>query len=100
MAKTAGKGSAHVSFQQYIPNFGAWTYKDTKISAGNSATSFYNNGAAKAPYSDVYLYKGTEGKGDLWKAPKGTYYSNLATQTWSWNDTINSGYFHKWAPRK
>lgn len=97
-AETNGNGAAHVSFQRYIPNLGQWKHKGTNYSANDSATSFFNNGQARPPYSNVYLFKGANGSGPSWKVNKGEYYWNLALQTATWNDTISSGYYMNWSP--
>lgn len=99
-AATNGNGRAYRDFQRYIPDLAKSYYRHTRRSAGDSATSFYNNGQAREPYCKVMLYKGANGTGERWLVDRDSYYWNLALQTFTWNDTISSAYFYHWSRYK
>lgn len=87
---TAGNGAALLAFQNCVDNYFNYDYFDTSQSAGNSATSIYNNGAT----NNVYMFNGTyKGGTQVLTLTPGQSYDQLNAEVPVANDSIESGYF-------
>lgn len=90
---TDGSDSKKITFQAYIPNFGAWVYSGTSYSGANSASSASNTGVSER----VYFYDSTSCTTFAFSLAIGTGDGNLSDSSGyapaGWNNRLESGAF-------